>query len=119
MRDDGMRLCAYSSLVNQMTVCRCDHHPQSLWPLHLQSFVATSYHGNFGKRAGALCGMLGQCTVAARKDCPIEVNAVTGAFDSCTAEGIAGGASLPGVATGTGVYRPMNNGMSVLTPGVP
>ena len=92
--------------------------PAILSPPRLQSFVATSYHGNFGKRAGALCGMLGQCTAPARSNCPIEVNAVTGAFDSCTAEGIAGGASLPGVATGTGAYRPMNNVMSMLTPGV-
>jgi hypothetical protein len=72
--------------------------------LALQTFIARSYNGNFGKRAGAICSMLGQCP-ATIGSCSITAGSSTGVLDTCTAEGVAGGSVLPGVVASLSEWR--------------
>lgn len=69
----------------------------------MADYIGFTWNNNFGKRAGALCGMLNQCALDIASSCQLSNGAsLTGALDTCTVEGIALGAQLPGVLTQAG-----------------
>jgi hypothetical protein len=76
----------------------------------LQSAVSHSYHGNLGRRAGAICSRLGECSdeVIADASCAVSITGsilAAAAVDSCSVQGIVGGSALEGIYTGSGAQR--------------
>ena len=72
----------------------------------LQSAIAGSIRGNLALRNGAVCTRLGECSASqiAAHPCGGNVTAGTrtGSLDVCTMEGVAGGAPVPGIFSGSG-----------------
>lgn len=79
----------------------------------VRSNVASSLYGNTGRRAGALCSRLGECSasVIANATCQATVanssanarantTALTGVVDTCTVEGVKGGSQVSGISIG-------------------
>jgi len=73
----------------------------------LQTAVRDSYLGNLGRRAGAICSRLGECSGPAIADtsCTVSIGGSSlpaAAVDACSVQGIAGGSPVDGIYTGTG-----------------
>jgi hypothetical protein len=68
------------------------------------SYVPSTFRGNYGRRLGAVCSMLGMCSLAdLPSSCSLTSGSLSGKVDLCTAEGVAGGATLPDVVTSSGM----------------
>jgi hypothetical protein len=69
----------------------------------ISSAIAFSYQGNLGKRAGALCSRLGNCTddlLTAGSTCTLVASTqLSGRLDLCTREGVTGATGVSGVAS--------------------
>lgn len=66
-----------------------------------RSLIIQSQASNLGRRAGAICSILGACTLN-EQSCTVAANNLTGPLDLCSKEGVAGGSmDLPDVYPGS------------------
>jgi hypothetical protein len=65
-----------------------------------RSLVIQSQNSNLGRRAGAICSVMGACTLN-EQSCIVAANNLTGPLDLCSIEGVVGGSTdLPDVYPG-------------------
>jgi hypothetical protein len=87
------------------TFCRGSGRPSNLCS-SIQAEIQSSASGNLGKRAGALCRVLGDCnpsqfgltcSLAYTGDGALSATDPVGVLDLCTSEGTSTGSAVPGV----------------------
>lgn len=67
--------------------------------------IQKSYAANFGRRAGAVCVQLGECSSSLPSNCTLTAGSGSGTFSDCTVNGLSSGNQVsginpPGVLTG-------------------
>lgn len=72
------------------------------------AYIGTTFRGYAGRRAGVLCSMLGKCR-SDLANCSLASDGLNGKLDSCSAQGVAGGAQLADIRTVEGGFGMLTN----------